>query len=387
MFLTRSGLLSLLLSAFMLCTFTACDSGDDEGPNDDIPADPGTTPPPLADGPLIPSITLGDIDPSNPARIPLVIGGVAYDDATGTNRLMARSAGPDELVVVEYTDENLTIVVDGVVQGKLISESSADLKADIAFIVDNTGSMGGEITGVRASILDFLNQIEAAGQDISAGIVAYNDNLPESFDSGVPVSDTRAHAAVYGFEDLSTDFTMASPLVEFIENLPATGGGDGPELAFGGLDYARRAFSWRSDAQRIYILITDATAWGRGFTIPNSKGIDEDYFTDVSLGELVRDAGSVIHVYSPDRSAFPPTAPEYDVRALADLTGGIWNELDRSGEFDLTELGIIETTLASSLIEMERDDDSVRARDVRVHVRVTDGERLVDGERTVRLTF
>jgi hypothetical protein len=362
------GLLALGLS------LSACDSAE-TNPNDDIPADPDVAPPAEATGSLIPSIALDEIDPSNPDRIPLVIGGVAYD------------AGG--LSVVDYDEENLTVVVDGRVQGKKISESSAGLRADIVFVIDNTGSMGGAIFGVRESVLSFIGAIEASGQDIRAGVVAYNDNLPETFESGVPVTDTRAHAAVYGFVDLTSDFAEADTLYQFIENLPATGGGDGPELAIGGLDYARRAFSWRPGAQQIYIVITDVTTWGGGYTsFPNSKGIDAGYPTAEELARTVRDEGGVIHTYSPDNGDDPFFSDgEHDVRDFSTGTGGIWTEFDFSGGLDLTTLGIIETTLASSRVEFVRDSDGVTPRTVRVVVRVEEGGEVFDGERTVTLTF
>lgn len=367
-------------------SLTACDSAEDsapsteERPNDDIPADPGTAPPPLATGPLRPTITLGEIDAGNPGRIPLVVGGVS-----------TRRAGPESpLVVVDYTDENLTIVVDGVVQGKLIRPQNDGLKADIAFIVDNTSSMSTEIAGVRSSILAFLDALIDSGQDIAAGIVAFGDEMPDGIEPRIPPSDTRARAAVYDFVDIDGDLSMAGALYRTAQELTATDPGtntDFPELALAGVDFARRTFSWRSDAQRIYILVTDDLTWGRGFSVPNRKGIDRDYFTAESLGEQVREEGSVIHVYSPAFTAGSVAPPAYDVRTLADQTGGIWNELDRSGAFDLTELGIIETTLATSLVEFVRDDETTQGREVRVHVRFQTDEQVYDGERTVRLSF
>jgi hypothetical protein len=370
----------------LAASLTACDGAEvrdpspDERPNDDIPADPGTAPPPLATGPLRPTITLGEVDADNPSRIPLVVGGVS-----------TRGAGPEApLLVVDYTDENLTIVVDGVVQGKLIRPQSNGLKADIAFIVDNTSSMSNEIAGVRSSILAFLDALTDSGQDIAAGLVAFGDEMPDGIEPRIPSSDTRARAAVYDFVDIDADISMGSSLYRTAQELTATDPGtntDFPELALAGVDFARRTFSWRSDAQRIYILITDDLTWGRGFSIPNRKGIDRDYFTAGSLGEQVRDEGSVIHVYSPAFPAESVTPPAYDVRTLADQTGGVWNELDRSGAFDLTELGIIETTLATSLVEFLRDDDTIQEREVRVHVRFQTDEQVYDGERTLRLSF
>lgn len=193
--------------------------------------------------------------PENPARIKLTIGGLL---------------GPDGEPIV-YDTSKVTIVEDGVVKGyKITLGEDAGLKADIVFVIDNTASMGPAIAGVRASVLSFLDAIRGSGQDIQAGLIAFNDNIaPGDTSSGVDVTDLRAHAAVYSFHDLTDTYDEPSPLYQQIANLPAVAGGDSPELCFGGLDYARRTFGWRSGAQRIYIVITDITSWGQG--VPDSQ--------------------------------------------------------------------------------------------------------------------
>ncbi|MEL6771225.1 MAG: vWA domain-containing protein [Bacteroidota bacterium] len=367
--------LGLLCFLFLFAVTAGCDTDGEEAldPNDDIPANPGTEPPPVATGPLSPSLTLGTIDASNTDRIPLVVGGLAV-------RLADNS-----LQVVGYDDETLTVVVDGVVQGKRISEGMRGLSVDIAFIVDNTSSMSKEIFGVQTSLLSFTGELERSGQDVAAGIVAFGDEIPMGFAEGISPGDSRAQPAVYGFVDLDRDLTVLS---QFVENLRATDPGsnrDLPELGLAALDFARRTFSWRAGAQRVYVIISDDASWGRGFGVPNNKGIDTDYFTSESLAQTVREEGSVIHVYSPQFSLVSP--PAYDMRVLADETGGIWTRLDRAGLFDLTTLGIIETTLASTLVEFVRDTPNRQLRTVRVHVStVLDGERI-DGERSVDITF
>jgi len=382
--------LVLPVCLFTLLPIGACGGGggsrSPSGLNGDIPNDPGTEAPPTANGPLIPAITLGEIDPANPTRIPLIVGGVAYT-RQGDGFAAQLSDGPG-IVVVTYDDSNLTVVVDDVVQGKRITKGSGGIKTDIALVIDNTGSMGGEIAGVRQSILSFVDALRSGGQDIRVGAVAFNDGLPASFNSGVAVADSRAHPAVYGFVDLTADLATGGDLYRFVASLRAHDPGanfDLPELALAGADYARRAFDWRSDAQRVYVLVTDAAAWGVGFAVPNNKGIDADYFSDQSLGTLLQSEGSVVHVYSPAFNPLPP--PQYDMRTLATLTGGVWTELARGGVFDLTTLGIIETTLASSRVEFVRDGSEMREHTVRVVVRVDDGGQVYEGERTIRATF
>jgi len=373
-----------------LCLFlvflglVGCGTGSSGSINSDIPPDPNVAPPPTASGSLIPTVTLDDKDASNPGRISLIIGGVSYQETDSETT---------EFKVVEYTQDNLTVVEDGVVQGKLLTEDSG-LSLDVAFIIDNTGSMAEEIAGVRSSVLQFIDTLRAGGQDVQAGIVAFNDGLPNSFDNNVDPEDLRAKPAIYGFRNLEDDFSESGNLYSFIASLRATDPGrnfDLPELAFAGLDFARRTFTWRDNAQRVYILVTDDSAWGRGYPgTANDKGIDEDYFTDETLAKLLRDEGSVVHAYSPaPKSENFLSAGEYNVKPLTDITGGIWNELNRSGEFDLLELGITDVTLASTKVEFVKNGDpnEIMKRKVRVVVRVEDNGKVYDGERIVEIDY
>lgn len=369
----RRGFLAVL--AVLLVFMFSC-SEDSTAPEDDlnadIPADGYKSVPPPAAGPLRPALAVEGGVPDNPARIKLTIGGLL---------------GPDGEPIV-YDTSKVTIVEDGVVKGyKITLGVNAGLKADIVFVIDNTGSMGPAIAGVRASVLSFLDAIRGSGQDIQAGLIAFNDEIaPGDTTSGVDVTDLRAHPAVYGFHDLTDTYDESSTLYQQIANLPAVAGGDSPELCFGGLDYARRTFGWRSGAQRIYIVITDITSWGQGYPIPNNKGIDADYFTDVSLAELLRSEGSVVHCFCPDNRPFLATG-EYNVRPLATLTGGTWTPF--SAVLDLTSLPIIGVTTASGLAEYVKNGDPsvVKARTLRVVVKTAAGGTTSDGESVIEATY
>ena len=359
----------------------SCSSEDEVKLNADIPADPGTDPPPPATGPLIPTITLIESDANNPGRVSLIVGGVGYQSAGSSS---------SSFEVVQYDENNLVVVEDEVVQGKLILEGST-LKADFAFIIDNSTTMVTEIRGVRESVLNFVEALRSGGQDVAAGVVAFNDELLPDFANNVPASDTRAKPAVYGYVDLSADLDQEGDVYAFVDSLTvyeSGRNGDYPELAFAGVDFARRNFSWREGAQRIYIVITDDSSWGQGYSATNTKGIDEDYFTDETLGKLLKEESSVVHVYSP-APKLNKQKGEYDVKPLADLTGGIWNELETSGEFNLLELGIVQVTVASSRIEFVKNGDPnvSQSRRVRIVVSTTDDQQTINGERSIELTY
>ena len=130
-------------------------------------------------------------------------------------------------------------------------------EVDLVFIVDDTGSMGGVINNVKASLGDIVNQADAADSSGEArlGLVSFKDN--------VDVDDT-----------LSTD--RATSLAA-INALSASGGAGGPEAsneakntvvnslaarAGQALDFAPTAADDWSGDTNIAILFTDAPPGG-----------------------------------------------------------------------------------------------------------------------------
>lgn len=363
--LLRSARVALCL-ALVACSDSPTTPAEDA--NTDIPRDPSTPVPSVAPrvGAFVPSgLSIETPTTSNPRRVKLTVGGL-----TGG---------------VTYSTSNLTVVEDGVVKGiKLTAGSTAALRADVVFVIDNTSSMSPGIASVRSSVLAFITALRSSGQDVRAGVVAYNDDFASDGNTTflVPASDSASRAAVYGYRPLSADLASTGAVYTFVAGLPATGGGDSPELAFSAIDFARRSFAWRAGAQRIYIVITDITSWGRG-RVSTSKGINSAYpWTDVTLGEQLRDEGSVVHTVAPDlRTGL--SLGEFNVRPLSTLTGGTWTQYT-SGIFDLTTLPILGVTTSSVLVEFVKGSTSVLSRTLRVVVERSPTER---GERSVTATY
>ena len=374
----QKGLIAILTLTMTLFV-TSCKKSDDGSGttppnNSDIPADPGTTPPATAPdtGAYVPSsLSVTPPPADNPARVRLTVGGLTASGVT-------------------FTTGNLTIVEDGVVKGfKLTTGASAGLRADIAFIIDNTGSMSSGIQSVKNSVLAFVNALRASGQDVQVGIVAYNDDYLNDGDSvyTVSASDSASLAAVYGYRPLTSNLDSTGTLYQFITNLPATSGGDSPELCFSGLDFARRNFAWRAGAQHIYIVITDITSWGKNCPAGMGKGIGPTYpWTDSTLGVQLRSEGSVVHCISPENEdSLYLGVGEYNVKPLSTITGGSWVLFNYS-VFDLTTLPILGVTTSSALVEFLKggDPSATATRTIRVVVQVSSTER---GERSMTTSY
>lgn len=117
--------------------------------------------------------------------------------------------------------------------------------ADIAFVVDATGSMGDEIEFLKNDLVDIIGKASAIRPDITMRTAAlfYRDEGDEYV--------TR-HA----------DFTdNLSSTAEFVNNQRADGGGDYPEAVHTALEKMLQNLSWNAKARtRLAFLILDAPA-------------------------------------------------------------------------------------------------------------------------------
>jgi len=122
----------------------------------------------------------------------------------------------------------------------LSTPARADL--DVAFVLDTTGSMSGEIREARSRIRQLAEAIQQArGQErVRYGVVAYRD---------------QGDAYI----------TRVSPLMSevegtwrFLSELSANGGGDGPEDVIEGLRVALEELQWTPGAEHQLFLIGDA---------------------------------------------------------------------------------------------------------------------------------
>lgn len=123
--------------------------------------------------------------------------------------------------------------------------SPAAEKADIAFIVDATGSMMDEISFLQQDLMDILNKVgkQQSAVTFRSAAIFYRDEGDEYI--------TRSH----NFTD------KISETVAFIAQQEADGGGDYPEAVHTALEKGLQELSWSEDAKtRIAFLLLDAPA-------------------------------------------------------------------------------------------------------------------------------
>ena len=109
-------------------------------------------------------------------------------------------------------------------------------QADIIFVLDVTGSMEGEINGVKENIVEFADSLSFQGVDFRLGMVTFLDEVEN----------------IYDFTDNVQLFQ------QYVNQQYAHGGGDLPENSLEAL-MAACQFDFRPAASRIFIWITDAS--------------------------------------------------------------------------------------------------------------------------------
>lgn len=221
---------------------------------------------------------------------------------------------------------------------------------DMVFILDNTGSMNDIIASAKDSIAAFAATLEAAGADVRFGVVSFGDYVTEQATLELPAT--------------------AEAVASFLNALPGTGGADLPENPLDSINYAYRNFSWRSGAQKVFIVVTDAPCHQLGDGGQNASFTDIITSYEVSSVEAILAGNAVVYAVSPSNEGYkaltyqPTSARNADIRDLADglgyafstnetgsiiltarttpvpNTGGKWTVLPGTGVLDLNTLGI-----------------------------------------------
>jgi hypothetical protein len=170
---------------------------------------------------------------------------------------------------------------------------------DIAFVVDATGSMGDEISYLKAELADVIRQVKRDNRQLNVrlGSVFYRD---------------------FGDAYLTRTFPFDKSLkknVEFIKNQSAGGGGDFPEAVPEGLEAAIDSMDWSDKAlARLLFLVLDAPP----------------HLTDENVAKLQRLAAKAAQKgirIIPIASSGVDKETEYLMKIFAVATGGTYTFL------------------------------------------------------------
>ena len=159
-------------------------------------------------------------------------------------------------------------------------DTNADI--DVVFVVDTTGSMGGEIAQIRADLSILVDQLATTTDSYRVAVVSYRDFSQRTGDS----DDYPSRVDQTFTEDL--DLIQAA-----IDSLTADGGGDWEETVFSGIQAAIE-LPWRPGVTKIAIVIGDAPALSpepfseltTSQIVANSIAVDPVQVIGVDVGSL-----------------------------------------------------------------------------------------------------
>jgi hypothetical protein len=151
------------------------------------------------------------------------------------------------------------------------------IQLDIVFVVDSTGSMHDEIRTIKEEMVNIINNVNQGypRPDVKVGIVTYRDY--ESQENGYL---TRS-------SDLTSNLYSS---IKFIKNLEAAGGGDYEEAVEAGLNEAINEMNWRSNSERIIILVGDAPARSHPQGNQDYYGNEPEEYSNYNWKDAVYDA-------------------------------------------------------------------------------------------------
>lgn len=191
-------------------------------------------------------------------------------------------------------------------------DCSSEKKIDIAFVFDTTNSMGGEISELRATANKFATDLDASNIDYQLGLVEFRDfhETCDGFSCGSPGD------YAYSVKGNGTLTSEIDTFGSWLKELKAGGGGSpGPEAVLAALRHAGSDLSWRIDAEKAIIVLTDAGAHPDG-SCCNAEGDT----LEGTIFELV-DIGARAYIIGPEDAS---------LEMIAENTGGQFYEI-RSG--------------------------------------------------------
>lgn len=189
----------------------------------------------------------------------------------------------------------------------MAKNSSGDTKVEIIFVIDSTGSMGGEITAVKNNVAEFAQYLSERSMSLRLGLIDYRDITVDGADS------TVVHSADH------SNWMNVTQFITALTGVRAQGGGDSNETPIDALAHLTEGtIPWSSDAYKFAVLITDA-----GYKNNNNHGIS-------GMDDMIqRLRNADIQV-----STITPSGYYDEYGGLAGMTGGIQGNLN--GDFSNT---------------------------------------------------
>lgn len=182
---------------------------------------------------------------------------------------------------------------------------------DIVYVFDVTASMTEEIDGVVQTSLQFADELQRKGRDFRLGLVTYGDQV---------------------LQVQRPDNVLTADAAEFktwVGALSAGGGDQEPENDYAALHRALE-MNFRTDAQVVFILITDASPHRYGDPADSGVVFDDPKVDLTPVLDALKAKGVAVYAIAPDLEAYRTLAQDtggrlYDIHSNPDFTGLVAN--------------------------------------------------------------
>jgi hypothetical protein len=138
---------------------------------------------------------------------------------------------------------------------------------DFVLLIDNTGSMGDDISYVKEAVYSLLDELPNGAR---VSVATFADKNEDEY-------------GWYDRLDFTTDFSLVE---EYISNIITAGGGDLPESVYDGIYKTIEELNWKSSSQRLMLVIGDAAPLTGSLTTYSENDILElatSYSLDVNI--------------------------------------------------------------------------------------------------------
>lgn len=209
---------------------------------------------------------------------------------------------------------------------------------DLVFVLDTTGSMGGALASINHKIADFLSQIDTLSKDVRIGLVVLKSG--DDFEDQVYV--------IRDLSDATNDLNdTTDDLIEDIRKLQAEGGARPPEPSDEALNTVINNLrasdreqgqqindftgTWRDDAKKIIVLVTDAEPGG----FDDMFDAQDELHARQRADEAASKGIEIVSIFVPTAHATAKPETAQKTRTImehyADHTGGLFFESDTTG--------------------------------------------------------
>ncbi|MBD5300348.1 MAG: VWA domain-containing protein [Bacteroides sp.] len=279
--LISAAIISLFVIGFPASNLTSTDEPSTTTP--DIPSDTQAQPNPELGGEpnaSIPNIQYTTVDEDGSAVFRIDMTGIQDQSTLDWLRLL----GTGEV------GQNVWVEIDGQPKGVKVYNTADDnnersVPVDLVFLVDNSGSMSEEANTIARDITTWAEKLSKTSLDIKFGCVGYDGAITgavnitsyQNLSNYLNRDDAWGTGRTIGFDGSEAD------IMKFNSNKESyrTGGYSDAECGMAALRFATDMFTFRKDANRIFVNFTDEPNQPRGNANFSVESLKTDWNTNL----------------------------------------------------------------------------------------------------------